>query len=669
MTSRPEAKRIKLSLEPFIDNKTVDITNTGHEILKTEVPLAEKTMQNVDRIWFERGEWKDITEQSLKESIAKGNERVEEKKEQKESAEQQQLQLQQQQQGQMAPPGMDIVKLRESVINKLFHAKSEIDVALDVINILLASHHASTAKDLVLPAGSLSATYVTKPKPTLKAELEAVQLNLGLKRKQQRQASEYLKKSASALKSIIEREHEFWDEALNVRRHNWIMYANTNQMNGSFLIQYGFAEAGSDFNEASLGELKRADDGIQLSVAHVQARRVAVRLRHADTLLGMTDDSKKEDEGYAEPEPKNIQDRLVQANSTVFDAELFSNILAEAQTLNSNVHIGNDQVEINIDGDIDLSISKLPITNAETPPKERAITNRMIDLSLRLLLLQRHNYNIWKTKAKILSPNPIVQQSLSKKSDTNSAANAMATSHHHHHTVIPRAQTRVDLPKTVPILFPIISITKFWVQFDRIRQVVHSILYPFRRLGFSVHFKVCSDDKVKSLYPSYGTVALYFDIGLHKGPHLRFMLNQQTGAISALLPQTTVVLQQASELRVFLSREINVMCLETICNVANDIIRLHPNYQARMFLWKLDRIDESIHGSLCTKDGQWQHIHTQIHHDANMSSFHINFHVTSVKEQDEKLYSIENIQEYSALTFKERVTRIVEKIIADCCNE
>lgn len=185
--------------------------------------------------------------------------------------------------------------------------------------------------------------------------------------------------------------------------------------------------------------------------------------------------------------------------------------------MNSNVHIGNDQVEINIDGDIDLSISKLPITNAETPPKERAITNRMIDLSLRLLLLQRHNYNIWKTKAKILSSNPIVQQSLSKKSDTNSAANTMATSHHHHHTVIPRAQTRVDLPKTVPILFPIISITKFWVQFDRIRQVVHSILHPFRRLGFSVHFKVCSDDKVKSLYPSYGTVALYFDIGLHKG--------------------------------------------------------------------------------------------------------------------------------------------------------
>lgn len=57
-------------------------------------------------------------------------------------------------------------------------------MALDVINILAAGNRSSaTVKDLVLPAGSLTATYVTKPKPTTKAQLESVQLNLGLKRK------------------------------------------------------------------------------------------------------------------------------------------------------------------------------------------------------------------------------------------------------------------------------------------------------------------------------------------------------------------------------------------------------------------------------------------------------------------------------------------------------
>lgn len=63
------------------------------------------------------------------------------------------------------------------------HAKSEIDVALDVINVLTAGNrHSTTAKDFVVPPGSLAATYVTKPKPTPKAQLESLQLTLGLKR-------------------------------------------------------------------------------------------------------------------------------------------------------------------------------------------------------------------------------------------------------------------------------------------------------------------------------------------------------------------------------------------------------------------------------------------------------------------------------------------------------
>lgn len=35
MSQEPTKKRIKLSLEPAIDNNVVDITNAGQEILKT----------------------------------------------------------------------------------------------------------------------------------------------------------------------------------------------------------------------------------------------------------------------------------------------------------------------------------------------------------------------------------------------------------------------------------------------------------------------------------------------------------------------------------------------------------------------------------------------------------------------------------------------------------
>lgn len=126
-------------------------------------------------------------------------------------------------------------------------------MALDIINILAAGNRSSVAstKDLVLPNGSLNATYVTKPKPTQKAQLEHVQLNLGLKRKQQKQASEFLKSSAANLGNLVEKEQVFWNEALDLRRNIWPMQANTNTSGGvssgsSFFVQYGFSEGKED---------------------------------------------------------------------------------------------------------------------------------------------------------------------------------------------------------------------------------------------------------------------------------------------------------------------------------------------------------------------------------------------------------------------------------------
>lgn len=240
-------------------------------------------MQSVDRIWFERGEWKDISEKSLMASIQRRQQQPA-LEEEEEDTEAQSTPTENALPSQSLPPGLDIAKLRESVINKLFHAKSEIDVALDVINILAAGNRGSSAavKDLVLPAGSLTATYVTKPKQTTKAQLESVQLNLGLKRTKQKQASDFLKKSAAALKRLVEKEQVFWDEALDLRRNNWHMQANSNA-GASFFVQYGYTEVGSDFKEQSVGELKRASDEddshlLQMSLPHGTCRKVAVRI-------------------------------------------------------------------------------------------------------------------------------------------------------------------------------------------------------------------------------------------------------------------------------------------------------------------------------------------------------------------------------------------------------
>jgi hypothetical protein len=79
----------------------------------SETTLPEQLMQSVDRIWFERGEWKDISENSLLQSI--------ERKRDHEDLEHDQAldNLEDQDALISTQPGFDIVKLRESVINKL----------------------------------------------------------------------------------------------------------------------------------------------------------------------------------------------------------------------------------------------------------------------------------------------------------------------------------------------------------------------------------------------------------------------------------------------------------------------------------------------------------------------------------------------------------------------
>lgn len=66
-------------------------------------------MQTVDRVWFERGEWKDITEQSLQNSTSTETNENDVKDD---SVDNQDLL-------QTVPPGFDVGKLRDSVVNKL----------------------------------------------------------------------------------------------------------------------------------------------------------------------------------------------------------------------------------------------------------------------------------------------------------------------------------------------------------------------------------------------------------------------------------------------------------------------------------------------------------------------------------------------------------------------
>jgi hypothetical protein len=277
--------------------------------------------------------------------------------------------------------------------------------------------------------------------------------------------------------------------------------------------------------------------------------------------------------------------------------------LGEAQALNSNVRFPDDEIVINIDGQIDLSIKKVSPSVAATASTAqqssinttKEIISRTIDLSFRLLLLQHQRYNLWKMRAKILSSNHKIHQLLQEASpfitntttaapgpatpnminnnnnpnipNSNQTGNTMIGSNNQ---IIPNAQPSAasvgnatvtgqgaaalavaaqqqqpqqqrgartknapstlnqltitqQLPKEIPILLPIMSFSRFWVQFDRIRHVVHKLTKPFTSSGLStsVHFLLssyspCSVGQYEK-YPGYSEISLSLGISLLKG--------------------------------------------------------------------------------------------------------------------------------------------------------
>ncbi|KAI8371699.1 subunit 17 of mediator complex-domain-containing protein [Radiomyces spectabilis] len=659
----PSTKRIKLSLEPSLEHKAVDITDTGEEILKDQVPLQEKLMQNVDRIWFERGDWRDISESKLETAIDTTDDTESPVQADTTETPRPNDPLSN---AMAPPPGLDIIRLRESVINKLFHAKSEIDVALDVINILAAGNRPTSApKDLVLPSESLHATYVSKPKPTTKAQLEAAQLTLGLKRKQQKTAAEFLKTRAAALRTLVDKEHAFWEEAMNLRGNNWLMQASGTG-SSSFLIQYGFSDVGSEFKETSVGEMARMDDDdtngdassdVRLTLPHNVPQKTSVKIHHDPSNgFGLYYPQTDSDRMY-EPTPAmqnnkdlqvfhlhtasgtDVQRQLQDAQATVFDAELFAEILAEAQTLSSNVRFGDNEITINIDGQMDLSIQKRDIQRSETDnlPSNSSmmpvdnLAGSTVNIALRLLLIQRHRFNIWKTRARLLPTNRKARQllaaigepgttgSLTGGATTGNGANQSPAMKNVRPLTMQRSLPLQDNPAfphevsaAVPVLTPALSMTRFWAFFNRIRRIVYDAIDPLCGEGgvaLSVHYKLhdlysVPDQSLHDAYPSYGELAVTLSISVYQGPSIHFILGQ-SGTITASLPQTTVTLTGISEFEALLLREINLICLRMACKEANDVIQTSSLYQMATdseksrFLWKVDQIEECVHGSIC----------------------------------------------------------------------
>ncbi|KAF9125268.1 hypothetical protein BGW39_007533 [Mortierella sp. 14UC] len=178
----------------------------------------------------------------------------------------------------------------QGLYSKLWHAQSEIGIALDVLNIVISSYqspHGAGGTGLgstfptnppitALPPGSLKCEYV--PKPVLvSAQIQNEKLALGAKRQQLHIAADILTQGAQKLRGVMVDEDEFWAGALTLRKNNWCLVSGRSGLSGhlqqgphlhllhgsrlgtgsQLFVHYGFRDAGSLFGERAYAELVR----------------------------------------------------------------------------------------------------------------------------------------------------------------------------------------------------------------------------------------------------------------------------------------------------------------------------------------------------------------------------------------------------------------------------
>jgi len=668
------AKRVKISLEPASVRVPVDISENGFEIFKEETTFQNKLMENVNRIWFERGEWKNISGESLEESVSRKRSR--DGDESDISAEEDSPH------GQPDPTTKpdskrvaqhqfpDAQKLRESVVGKLNHAKSEIDVALDVINMLLSQSKASAPKDLVLPPNALQATYVSRPKPTLKHEVDAAKLALGSKRKQLNDASKFLLESAASLGSLVKSEQDFWDEALEMRRKSWLIQpGNASQAlpgasmvpgERSFYVQYGFGDVGSKFREPTYAEITRAYDkssgenqqgAVQMLIPHTVRRHVVARLveSHIAVLDLNFDYSEKQLTSKAAPsttvdddylifadggKQRNeslLQQQLHLAQTTVFESELFHEILGEARSSNVDAKFIEDGVLVSIDVHNDLILELKKDTDIQKSDEAavqtktvlsdyRKIASIIINISIHLLLLRRYRYNVIESRRKLFphsAPPAISATAHTAASQTKRFSRPAGTGNAQDLAVNASA-------RSIPLFSFLSSQCKLLALVNRVRDAVSDCIASLcgeGGLDMSVHYNMISSaekspDAGGKLEHSPQNLAINMAITVIKGPCLRYSLRSPCSII-AHLPQTSLTLTSIQAFTELFKRQLNLLCLQMICDEANHILKQSDFYPAERKnlsdkqLWTVDEVEEKLNGLLlCHSKGSevWRRI-------------------------------------------------------------
>ncbi|RAL14103.1 mediator of RNA polymerase II transcription subunit 17 [Aspergillus homomorphus CBS 101889] len=366
-------------------------------------PLLEKRErpdtlpQEIAQINAQWGSFRDVTEESLRAKI-------EEEKNRDPWAEEDEIDK--------ATADVDtaermdqLYKRRAEITQFAMQAHMEALFALDFVSLLLSKHTPRQAElsmsaylKQVAPLGSLNAEIVNPP-PKSDAALQDIKtVSRGWRLQNFNAAANKLLKSATRLETEVAAETKYWNEVLAVKDKGWKV-CRLPRDRQALGVQYGFLEATPIFRDRGLAALRRADDGSLLldkGLIPQRARTVRVRIRTQGQYTGCSKVS------WSLPSADSIESRILQARDTVYEEELFHEMVRESRIMGSQgVTTRQNLVQVPVSDEQEVLLDLVDVdqsepTDTETHSNEHDTLADAVAHSVRILLAYAHRQNLWR---------------------------------------------------------------------------------------------------------------------------------------------------------------------------------------------------------------------------------------------------------------------------------
>ncbi|KAK4964313.1 RNA polymerase II mediator complex subunit, partial [Elasticomyces elasticus] len=298
-----------------------------------EDPEKESIKYMLQRINEERGGFRHITEEGLKEEIrareagevSSGEEDVDDgeaatkEKEPKSRRE-------------------ELYAARGEMLQHILSAQNEALTALDFVSLLLSRDSPNQAAMSMspylkqnAPPGSLGVDSWHGKQPDRTQERNDDLLAKGLRMQSLQASADSLLGAASRLEKNIKRETEYWNQVLSVSEQGWSICRMPRERH-NLGVRFGFSEALPQFKERGLAALRADEDGnvlLSQGLAH-RPKVVRVRMRENGQVTGTSTTSRLADESET-----TLESRIRRARDSLFDEELFHEMVRESRTIAS----------------------------------------------------------------------------------------------------------------------------------------------------------------------------------------------------------------------------------------------------------------------------------------------------------------------------------------------